>query len=435
MLVPVQTMKEHLRAKTFGYWLRAMIVGCLGFWLNVQFSDLYQPWLINIRMDLYSHLNTSKRLPQPANAAVVLLSDRDFWLGPLAQRSPVKRDYLGAIVTKLCESGARTIALDFIFRSPTVDRSTPDNPAYLPESVALVSAIRDAASKGCRVVLPITLNCADQSRQCTKEAGIFDDVNFNSPLVTRGAINLPNDTRRMFTQAELRDGTSVDSFAEAIVRAQNPRRLPSNERAKHEFPFVTFMTDDQFRKEDSVLQSDWVMSASDSDIRDRVQGDVVLIGAGWHSKAFGYGDYVDQHRSPVGMMTGVFLHLNYIAAALDGRLVPAVPEGAALVLDAIFLVLVALGFAAFGRFRSRWIFAGILLLLLALIQYVAWENFGMFIDCTLPILLLAGHCMWDEHSHMRRELTELRRFKTTTEEKKDAHKSEEKRQEAEATGG
>jgi hypothetical protein len=51
---------------------------------------------------------------------------------------------------------------------------------------------------------------------------------------------------------------------------------------------------------------------------------------------------------------------------------------------------------------------GYVALSLSIISYVLWQNFGMFLEVTIPIILLLVHAGFDEYQKMREELLDLR---------------------------
>jgi CHASE2 domain-containing sensor protein len=53
-------------------------------------------------------------------------------------------------------------------------------------------------------------------------------------------------------------------------------------------------------------------------------GRIVLIGGNWHDLQ-GYGDYVDQHLSPAGHVSGMVLHANYVESLLQHQLTRELP--------------------------------------------------------------------------------------------------------------
>ncbi|MGF6757638.1 CHASE2 domain-containing protein [Paraburkholderia sp. GAS42] len=401
----LSNVKAQLARKKLGYWIRVAVIGALGIALNAYWTKNSPDDLLRLRMWAYQVVSRwTARAPLPADSAVVLISDEDFWKNPrLARRSPIKRDYLGDLITRLCRAHANVVAIDFDMRSPVVDGSVRDHSDYRSETATFVDDVNKAATSGCHIVLPTTLNCS--SKPCVLESGVLDGQPFVTKNITRGYLNLPDDTRQVPIRAHLRDGGSAESFTMAIVRARNAQRADAL-RDSDSFPYGTFMTDAEFRSADSVLMSDAISRMSDDDLENHIHGQTILIGAGWHAYAFGRGDMVDLHRSPLGMTPGVLLHLNYVAALLDSRFAHRVPEWVNLAADVLLVVLVGFAFAL-EKPRVRWTIFGVATLVLIALQYVAAQNAGVFFECTVVVVLLFLHWLYDEHSTMRERLAEL----------------------------
>jgi CHASE2 domain-containing sensor protein len=139
-----------------------------------------------------------------------------------------------------------------------------------------------------------------------------------------------------------------------------------------------------------------------------LRGKTVLIGGSWHAYAYGRGPMVDSHSSPVGSIPGVFLHANYAAAILDGRTHPPAPNVFGRSVDAITLILLAVLFALPMGWGRRWLWIGNLTIGLAIVSYVFWQNFGVFLETTIPAVFLLVHALLDEYIKMREELISLR---------------------------
>ncbi|MFD1561263.1 CHASE2 domain-containing protein [Paraburkholderia silviterrae] len=117
--------------------------------------------------------NQGGRTPSPVNITLLQIGDDEYWKGSLARRVPVKRDYLAALVNKLCAADPQVVALDFDLHSPVVDGSYNDNPEYKGETLTLVDSVNRAAASGCKVVLPDAMDCASNN-SCVREAGVLD---------------------------------------------------------------------------------------------------------------------------------------------------------------------------------------------------------------------------------------------------------------------
>jgi hypothetical protein len=267
------------------------------------------------------------------------------------------------------------------------------------------------ANDHCRIVLPTTLNCS--VKPCSRESSVLDLPELQAPNVSRGYINLPEDTRQVPIKAELSDGTVVDSLAMAVVRVRD-HKLADRLNSEEEFPYGTFMTDHQFRNTTDQLSSGEVLKlAQEHTLESVVERKTVLIGAGWHQYAYARGDPVDLHLSPLGMTPGVLLHFNYMAAALDNRFTRRVPEWVNIVADIALVLLVVIAFAL-EKPLIRWLVFFSTVALLFLVQYVAAQNAGIFFESAIVVILLFFHWLYDEHSKMREEIVELKALVKTS---------------------
>ena len=93
---------EHIRKKSWRYWLMAAVVGYGG---HLLFSGLesevprFEQW----RTQLFQVLgNAAARKPLPRyGVRLVLIGDEEYWQGDLAGRRPIKRKYLAGLVRAL----------------------------------------------------------------------------------------------------------------------------------------------------------------------------------------------------------------------------------------------------------------------------------------------------------------------------------------------
>src|SRR5713226_8565652 len=82
------------------------------------------------------------------------------------------------------------------------------------------------------------------------------------------------------------------------------------------------------------------LASSKNCCRDRI----VLIGGAWHQYGMNRGPLVDTHHSPVGEISGLYLHANYIEALLDEKYKHEVPHWFAVLIALVLSLMIYIGF-------------------------------------------------------------------------------------------
>src|SRR6476659_726784 len=101
----------ELRAKGKRYWLIVLLLLVVGTVVGEQLGE-HGVW-INLRYRLYAVLQHV--VPSPTKGrwtALVLIDDDDYWKGPFARRTPLKRDYLAKLIKTVETAKPKVIALD-----------------------------------------------------------------------------------------------------------------------------------------------------------------------------------------------------------------------------------------------------------------------------------------------------------------------------------
>jgi CHASE2 domain-containing sensor protein len=404
----VKAIGSALRAKSPWYWVRVAVIAVLGLLVSHWLAIRPPYWMVDFRLSTYQLLtSTGSRKPQFRHIDVVPISDDEFWKGELAGRRPTKRTYIAKLVRSICSGGATTIGLDFDFRSPAVDGSLANHPEYESETADLARAVNDASTH-CKIILPRTLNCPNPpDGLCVAEPSVLDAYHFDPDRVSWGYINLPEDVRQVpLRRANVERGT-LDSFAQAIAMADAGQQTPLL-TAPRQFPYGSFITERAFQEAGVVIQAGRVLASNDHELTGIFNGNAVLVGGSWHSYAYGRGPVVDGHVTPVGPMPGIFLHANYAAAILDGRTNPPASDALGYILDVLIVALIGVFFALPISWWRRWLWIGTVALALVAVTYFFWQNVGVFLEITIPALLLLIHSLFDEYMKMREELTMLR---------------------------
>src|SRR3990172_274078 len=127
------------------------------------------------------------------------------------------------------------------------------------------------------------------------------------------------------------------------------------------------------------------------EIRGMLASKIVLVGAGWNRFAFGRGGTVDGYETPVGWISGVYLHANYIEALLDSRVYKPSSRMFTEVLIFLCTLVFAMQFALDIRPLNKVMFVIISCLILFFLSYVFWQNLGIFFDWFVPVILLSVH--------------------------------------------
>lgn len=275
------------------------------------------------------------RPPTPIRTVLVLIDDQEFYLGDPAGRRPMHRDYLARLVRAV--AGAKpapaVIAIDFLLRSPSPDGNPIDHPDYKWETAELIAAVNEASPKSV-VVLPRTI--VWKNGGYVNESAVYDDLDIAPERVSKGYINLPKgDGKIPFLTVKLPNGNLLDSFAQAIVRADNPHLLTENLDGR--LPYGEFNPLERFTR---VLARD--VLRSDPSALAELHNKVVILAGHWHADGLNRGDFIDVHDSPIGKIPGALLHANYVERMIDSRLYWEWKNGPLQIAEIITALLVAL---------------------------------------------------------------------------------------------
>ena len=125
------------------------------------------------------------------------------------------------------------------------------------------------------------------------------------------------------------------------------------------------------------------------DCRDKV----LLIGGHWHDLQ-GYGGLVDNHLSPVGALSGLGLHANYLASLLERQYAHELPLWINILLDLV----IGLGIYTCFEIARDW--RALLVLFLAfllpiLCAYVSLVTANLYLDFLLPLELYFVHICYE----------------------------------------
>jgi CHASE2 domain-containing sensor protein len=380
---------HQLSGRTFGYWARLLltiiVVNSMVGWLDSKGALTHFRWSVYNTLE---RLSPGKLIDK--NTVVVTIDDGEYWLGRLNRRAPIKRDYLADLLNKLDAANASVIALDFDLRSPAPDGNPREDPDYVGETGKLLETVK-SVSLHRPVVLPKTLWEDDQGYLA--DSDIYDGFDFGKGAVTRGYILLPYDALRVPVMEAV--GTSeVDSLSVAIARAFRPTlvaSLPSGD----DLPYGSFLPPEKFeRLHASEVLSDVPQQVEK--VRNTVQGRVVIVGGNWSRQAYGRGDPIDSHETPIGFMPGVYVHANYVEAILNGKTYAPLKEVGAKIVEWVVVVLMAISFATTDSTMAKVRFVIISWILLAFASYFAFVNLGMVFDLFVPAVSVTIHWVFEQ---------------------------------------
>jgi CHASE2 domain-containing sensor protein len=355
----------------------------MGHWLEKQ------EVAIKLRYKIYQFMTQSllAREAYVQRTVIVLITDEEYWKGELARRSPIKRDYLAKLIRALDSADPSVIAVDFDLRSQTADGVFVEHDDYKKETEEFLNAVKDVSQRR-PIVLPKTIRF--ENGYYFPESDIYDQFNFQNGTVRTGYISLPFDYRKVPLSLIMKDGTTVDSFAQAIVRVAKEEALQpllNEEKA----PYGSYLPEKSFTK----LSATDVLNATD-DTKNKLRHNIVIIGGAWSNRAYGRGGRVDAHFTPVGQLSGVLLHANFVEALLDRRTSRSWGETALIVFEGILSLAVAVIFALVTRFLWKILWLFILLIVLAVFSYFSWLNLGLFYDFFVPTVLVVGHAIYEQ---------------------------------------
>jgi CHASE2 domain-containing sensor protein len=384
---------RHLRTRGLLYWVSAALLILSGTYVGDLLGR--SPCWVDLRYKLYQRQTKSIRPKLYAQRTViVLVGDDEYWKGELSRRIPIKRDYLAKLIRALDSHNPAIIALDFDLRSPTPNGEPRDNSDYVGETAQLLEAIKDV-SHNRPVVVPKTLGLHDG--KYFPESDISDGFDFQGGTILRGYIALPFDKRTVPLVLPVQGVGRVDSFAQAIVKADNKEALEGYDGPSYYLPFGTFMKPESFPV---VYAKDVVGGVPDS--VNKLPFKVVIVGAGWSRLAFERGGKIDQYLTPVGTIGGVFLHANYVEALIGEHIYKPSSERTVRTLDVILAISIAVWFALE---INVWWKLGLALLIslgLVLLSYIFLQNLGAFFDFFVPFILVVLHACSERVREWRR---------------------------------
>ncbi len=236
-----------------------------------------------------------------------------------------------------------------------------------------------------------------------RESDIYDQFNFGGARVKQGYIELPDDMRLVPLSLPAKEGGSVDSFAEAIVRASESGAL-ARFHETDSLPYGSFMGPEHF-----LHFSSSKILTGDPNVLNQLAHKIVIVGGDWHSRAYQRGGKIDEYFTPVGWIPGAYIHANYVEALLDGRTARAWDDRVGKVIEVLVALAVAFIFALKVRPWKKLVTVIGITIILVLFSYFSLQNLGLFFDFFIPSVLLFAHFGTEHWIGLERESRRLRK--------------------------
>lgn len=395
---------------------------------------------VHLQLRFYQLLTSWKPIKfAPSRVSLVYIDDDTHWKW-LYGDMPTSRGFLATLIRNASQpkTKAAAIALDVQLYAP--ERQGSDKEERDAANQALLKAINDAADNGVPVILATGYYPEKDGRQVLIP-GIF--TNSQLPLKTSnggcpphpacaalGYINPPDDRRRIPLVEQLYTENSgpipFDSFALAVTRVlEGPNRgitldplvagaIKEGDRHPLFGSFIREYTspedilklsDEQRRKyfpTISIMDLYYGNPQAEGQCTDRI----LLIGGHWRDIQ-GHGQLMDSHISPVGEISGLALHANYIESLLQHQFEPEVPVAFGVIID-VLTGLVA--YICFGLATGIQKFVVLLLAFLTppVVAYIFLVTLNLYLDFLLPLELYFLHILYEtakEYSELKHAVT------------------------------
>lgn len=379
---------RQFRRRGVNYWLRALVLIALGIFVG--------DWLGRQNIGSSARSGVFRVLQQlrprssfPQHTVVVLIGDEEYWSSGLEGRVPIRRDYLAQLVRQIDYAGPSVIALDFDLRSPSPGGNPVEHPSYQYETSELLATLKEVSRRE-TVVLPKTIG-AGEEQSFIAESDIYNGFDFDGGKVQTGFAMLPDDVERLPMHLMLADGTLLNSFAVAIVRAYDPQALAGIRNYESVPPYASYLSDKDFQ----TISANAVLDGSHAALG-TLRNKIVIVGGAWHTYGRGRGPVINSFETPVGRIGGVFIHANYVEAILDHRTYSPGNDRYLVFIEVVLALIVALIFSL--EIQPQFKIGTIVLLSILLIvaSYVSWQTLNLLFSFWVPVIFLAGSLLVDQ---------------------------------------
>jgi CHASE2 domain-containing sensor protein len=364
---------------------------------------------LHLQLRFYQLLTHLRPIPfQPAYVSLAYIDDDTHWT-TLYGDQPTNREYLARLITNASQTNtkAEVIGLDIELLAPRHFPDGGDAQSRFTENQALLYAIQFATKQGVPVILA-GVYYADEKNALFELPNIFTRQELMSPtnpdctLVrcpSYGYINLPDDKRQIPLEKDLQSAESsnpqiVDSFALALANAvKGPieiRRKPllSSSTLREGRILGTFLLEDQYPQISAPN-----LANGESSAKQACAGRVVLIGGRWHDLQ-GYGDFVDQHLSPAGFMSGLGLHANYLESLLQHQFTHEVPAWVGVLIDLVVGLIIFLASEMATKWWLKLIVLSATFFIPIAFAFLFLDLGNVYLDFLLPIELYFLHILY-----------------------------------------
>lgn len=387
---PSKRLLKWPSRKAVWYWSRVAILTVVGILLGHWVKE--QNYWFEGRCKVYQFLHSlSPQASYPRRTVLVLIGNDEYWKGSLEGRVPIKRDYLADLVLAATAASPAVIAVDFDLRSPSPDGNPVEFPQYEEETKKFLDAVKYASRQNAKVILPKTIGWDNVQKTYTSESDIYKGFDFEQGYVKPGYIALPDDTRRVPLMLAIKDGPQLDSFSQAIARAENERSVAG-------FSDVTSLPyGSYFKTSDFTVISANELLSGDPQIKEKLAHKVVILGGTWHSQGYERGPLVDSYDTPVGKIPGAYIHANYVEALLGSKVFWDWKGWSLTATEAVLSILVAIPFVL--KIKPRWKKVLVIVLpylIIIAVSYFSLMNVGLFFDPFIPLILVGAHGAFEQ---------------------------------------
>jgi hypothetical protein len=329
--------------------------------LGVSHYLEHEHQLLSWQYKLFGVIQNPWPRPLRFRDTVVVMIDDDAYYKDTGAERPLSRTYLANMLEKISEADPRpaAIGLDVLFTSPdegNIKFKAPgghliyDREDVAAETEELIRTVNEV-TKICDVVLIETLVYPegyhphdDGNLSVTdlyhREFDVYDGYPPEELKFTTAYDFFYDDRRSISPTVPIDDGkSSVDSLSLALARSYRPDIVKSKDWTRPrvgsfvvESAVPTISAYDLMHAEGDALKA----------LQQQFKQKIVLIGGNWHQSSTRNGPRVDQHETPIGLVSGVLVHANHVEAILDDRVFDTLHLGPFLVvLDVLFGFLLA----------------------------------------------------------------------------------------------
>lgn len=368
---------------------------------------------VNLHLQLRFYQVLTRRRPTPFtpdHVSLAYIDDDTHWT-TLYGEEPTSREFLAKLVRNAAQPAkhATVIGLDVELLLPKDLLPGMDVKGRAAEDKELLEAIQFAAGQGVPVVVAAVYYVDDKGRRVmlpnifTREQMAGGDTSRcrRERCAEFGYINAPDDKRQIPLGREVlveegKPAELLDSFALAVAKQfRGPLHLEGDallaeNNENRERIFGTFLKEEEYPK---ISVADLANGVSEAE--QECSGRVVLIGGHWHELE-GHGNFVDQHLSPAGEMSGLGLHANYVESLLQHQGTTELPAWVDVGIDLIVGLLI---YACFEAAEGKWWWRLLIVVGAGLIPVLCAYEFlvtmNVYLDFLLPLELYFLHILYE----------------------------------------